>query len=1601
MDLDWSQACASAAARSDPRILYYFQDPDGSEMWSRWDMQETPPDILITNYSMLNVMLMRGVEADMFDQTRRWLAEDKRNQFHLVVDELHSYRGTPGTEVGYLLRTLLHRIGLTPDSPQLRIIATSASIDKGDPGSLGFLEQFFGRDRSTFIIVPGYSAGFSSSTAVSSHEVALASFDRDLDQGDATRAARGLEAAVGLPSSGEAVDRTLDRCLQHIGALEPVSRAGQNGPFTLAAVAAELFPGGGSAAVAAARGLIRALVLARTPLGTAPLPLRTHLFFHNAGRLWVCVNPSCPGRSGLTPPQAQAPPVGILYSEPGPRCGLCSSRVLELLYCQPCGEVFIGGYRKLDTQSPNAWYLSPDYPDIEGVPDKAASLRRTAGEYLVFWPSDSRPLIKRTDAGPRWQWQEEGVRGYRWTPAVLEHTSGRLTLQRHAVASRPGMTSGYAFVSPVDTANAFPSKCPHCGADWVKRRLHSPVRDLGSGFQRIVQLLCDALIREMPQGAGRKLVLFSDSRQDAAKLSTGIKLAHYRDVVRQIAYGELRNQLVTAGAAHSRALSIHMDAQEFLRLEQKRDQSGLDQSERERRQALLSSLSPAVAGEVARFASVGGVAPAVLLPPPAPGPFMSLTFSSLLDTVRSGLLALGMNPGGPQPSLHTFRPSPRGPSVDWTTLVDWTVTPPMYRTGLQPLERALLSDIEESLKQVVVQAVLFADGSRDFESLNLGFLWITAQGPNTVEEQAAASLVRLLAQRRRWRGADVEGQSQMPSYGDDYLTAVATRLGANPQTFKARVVSLLGSALDQANWWVVVDNMLVVSPRPATTNDVDVHECGRCSRSHLHASATVCTGCRAVLPPAVKHSVLALPSDYYEFLARCPHPPFRLNCEELTGQTNTTDRRLRQRRFQEVFMQNEIGLAVGVDLLSVTTTMEAGVDIGSLQGIGLANMPPVRFNYQQRVGRAGRRGSGMSVALTLCRGRSHDDYYFERPQLITADPPPGPYVDVTREEIARRVVSKEVLRRAMQGVPLAYSGDNVHGEFGTVADWQSHRPVVQSWLSAHVPEIQDICGAVLRRTAMDSSAGLSAMVNHVSHGLVPMIDTVAAHPESLPHLALSERLASLGVLPMFGFPTRVRMLFHEYPRAQQGSWPPERGVVDRDIDIAISQFAPGAQTVKDDQLHTAVGVVDFRPSAGTISAAPNPLGSPIAVGICRSCQALVEQPVATGGCPFCSAARGGGAYRAPVELNEPPGFNTWWAINAEFSGGFEFTPRALRARLGKMLNNPTQRRNFVVDAGQARVYRINDNDGQDFEFRKIDGQDVWISDDAFRQALLDLPQAARAAIRPPQYDNTPPLRRSLAAISTTDVLTAGIDVAPVGLCLNPVVPEARAAWCSLGFLLRRAAAVRLDVAESELELGIQPVIDFSSPFAPPTARVFISDSLENGAGYSTHLGDPARFEDLLLFMLGQLGKKSRDFHDPLVHQTHEAECASACHRCLREYGNMPYHPLLDWRLALDMARLALDASAPIDLTSSWWASLVGRVAAPYFLGLGMTPTTLGGLPAGISTMTNEVFILVHPLWDRDRANFRPEVAAAVADAERRRLRWELRSVFRAVRFPYE
>ena len=137
-----------------PEMLSHLTDPRLGEMVTRWDMVAAPPDVLITNYSMLNVLLMRQLEAPMLEATRAWLENDPSSAITLVVDELHLYRGTQGAEVGMIIRNFLSRLGLDARSSQVRCIGTSASLT-GEESGPQFLERLFGVDRRRFAVVPG------------------------------------------------------------------------------------------------------------------------------------------------------------------------------------------------------------------------------------------------------------------------------------------------------------------------------------------------------------------------------------------------------------------------------------------------------------------------------------------------------------------------------------------------------------------------------------------------------------------------------------------------------------------------------------------------------------------------------------------------------------------------------------------------------------------------------------------------------------------------------------------------------------------------------------------------------------------------------------------------------------------------------------------------------------------------------------------------------------------------------------------------------------------------------------------------------------------------------------------------------------------------------------------------------------------------------------------------------------------------------------------------------------------------------------------------------------------------------------------------------
>src|SRR5260370_6718655 len=583
----------------------------------------------------------------------------------------------------------------------------------------------------------------------------------------------------------------------------------------------------------------------------------------------------------------------------------------------------------------------------------------------------------------------------------------------------------------------YPARCPRCDTNWARLDIGSPIRTQRTGFQKMAQILSDVLLREVgyQNPNGRKLVVFSDSRQDAAKLSAGMRFAHYRDSIRQTLASALTNQ--GAGAL---AFIAQLNGQALT----------------PQHHNIANAFAGAYPAEVAALSMAQG--PMANQPTPA---FPGLTYrqaaqriqlrasqgphavSQLAIDVSSQLLREGINPGGYSQDVLWTDPANR--SGHWHDLYNWPagMTPSAKpNSQLDANQQNHLTRIrDESLAELM--DIVFASGQRSLESLCIAFPTadrLTFPAPNMDVQEAADGGIRLLGSRHKLSSHDASPPQNTPAYVRNYLRAVANQRGLNAAPLKTDVMNYLTSSgcLNQ----FVLQAPALCLVRAGT----QFYECPQCRRVHLHPAGSVCTDCLPVLNQAQPLTPAQLLSDYYDYLATQPVGLFPLNCEELTGQTNKADGRKRQRLFLDgVLPGNENARTDAIDLLSVTTTMEAGVDIGGLLAVMMANMPPRRFNYQQRVGRAGRRGAGLSLALTLCRGRSHDDYYFQRPSRITSDPPPQPYFDDVQQEIVQRVLAKEVLRQAFQALNLfgSRSTDSVHGEFGTAAQWSQPIPPPQ------------------------------------------------------------------------------------------------------------------------------------------------------------------------------------------------------------------------------------------------------------------------------------------------------------------------------------------------------------------------------------------------------------------------------------------------------------------------------------------------------------------------------------------------------------------------------
>ena len=706
------------AAAVDPSLLDQFSDPREGEMLTRWDMIAAPPDILVTNFSMLNAMLMRDVEEPLFDTTRRWI--ESGGVFTLVVDELHLYRGTSGSEVAMIVRNLLSRLGVAPDSSNLRCIATSASLGDDESG-LDYLEAFFGVDRRSFFVTSGEPRHLTATLPVSRAEV--------------------LTAAEAGPSRDTALVQ-MARELHLPAALAEACRAERDRPRAtrLTTIADRLFD-----EADADRNGIAAALEAIELLGPGPesISFRSHMFARTMRGVWACTNPECTEVDGAD----DLPGIGRLFGIPTSTCG-CGARVLELLYCFECGDISFGGFvagiegtSRLLTSSP-----------VE-VPASSAGLvfRRPYSSYVWYRPGTLPP-------GRRWSHANAPGGG------SVELTFGAAHWDPFLGAVTPGRTPSTGVVMnvrglPVDeswSVPALPERCPHCDlrtgtqdlGQFYRGIVRSPIRAHTAGLAQATQLLLSQLHRSMGATAEEsRTIVFTDSRDDVARAAVGVERNHFRDLVRQLVRKQLedpgldRTEVARRGAADESSLSDEERAAfDELSIH---DPSLV-------RAYMRASMDHATLDDATRIAQFE--ASEVRTRGRRPWPV-------ILQRTMADLVDLGVNPAGPKASMGHLVADGRLPWYQaqrppiaglWEPLAPEVVTHDLARQ-------------RESLATELASSIFDRVG-RDVESIGLG--WIDADValngwpiPTEVASGVFRAVIRILGTARRYAGGN-------PSLGD-------------------------------------------------------------------------------------------------------------------------------------------------------------------------------------------------------------------------------------------------------------------------------------------------------------------------------------------------------------------------------------------------------------------------------------------------------------------------------------------------------------------------------------------------------------------------------------------------------------------------------------------------------------------------------------------------------------------------------------------------------------------------------------------------------------------------------------------------------------------
>lgn len=1462
--------------------------PDDRELITRDEVQRTCPDILITNYSMLEYMLMRPIERSIFKQTTEWLESNPGNRLILVLDEAHMYRGTGGAEVALLIRRLMARLQISRD--RLQCILTSASLGEGAEAEAAVLD-FAGKltgltseSNRRFKLIKGVQESVNHAQPGTFQEAEiLAKFNLDDFQKGIVEHHPGRTALLPLvsdlswgtlPSDWDDIPDFLYRKMKNWGPAELMVESLSGHAVQVDELSSTLFPRVPEMiSHPATEALIALGTFAQNKHdGRVFLPTRLHLFYRGLPALYACTDVACTDRLGTEETQSI---LGCLHTTPRLRCTCHSkSRVYELLTHRDCGAAFIKGYTRATADS---FLLHEPVGDV-GIQDSSERF------YDVQLLVDGEPHVDALqDCNLLW----------------LDAKTGRLA--REEPRDKRGFLRVYAPVPKTGNGeDRVFGRCPICLRTWRGR---SKIMDLSTkGEAPFANLVKEQLFLQSPKitetskypNGGRKVLLFSDGRQKAARLA--------RDIPREVEWDSFRQAISLAVRKYHQVT--------------------------DRDPRINSSLYGALIAVASEFNTIF---------------FDGPDRKELLKAVKE------------------FRDELDG-SLEVAIEENWDFTPPQsyYRLLLRQLcspefslRAATLGYVRPASIERLIQELRRINESLsrdDVEQISVSFV------QEVLSDYAFETESLISASVRR----DAAGHPQNSWASDGKLPNAVRNILIQSFGLRYDDVEKIEGVLRRklchslGDAYVLKGNEVSLTIRP----DETWYQCNACtylSPVHLAGHCVNC-GSREVQPliPESSEYIRARKGFLREpvMLALSGlKSPKNITAEEHTAQLSQRDTgnlfattEKYELRFQDILIEDDEG---AVDVLSSTTTMEVGIDIGSLVAVGLRNVPPQRENYQQRAGRAGRRGSSVSTVITYAQGGPHDSYYFHHPAWIVSGQPRLPMIKTDNAKIAQRHVNAYLMQTFFhhridegtvedlnynQGIlsVLGTASDffqNTNGNltFEEFSQWvrvlilESYSPIMEnivrwlptdissdmySWVKATAKELLDQLKAVrdMVKIPLEKSSGVPLDTNDED-----TVETGYDFGDSRDELL--SFLFDQGLLPSYAFPIDLCSFVIEGKESRLGGF---KVVVkerpQQSIDKSLSEYAPGRLIVVDKITYRSGGITanSSLPTdpdrALPLFESKRNLRPYVSCPRCTFVQDLIADPQNLENCPVCQGPLEKGEMLIPevfhpergesLNLNDTEQEYTY-ATSAQFPVPVSVDDLQEWTNVGENIR--------VTYARNKRLVMVNKGDSETNEgfsiCEKCGAASVFDSH-KFQQREHVRPYKVEPKSGVYARERCDGLFRQvfLGHQFQTDLLVLRINLqSPLvrRLDANVSANVLHDALRTISEVLILATSECLDLDPSEFHAGYRLV----RPQSGDAIRgdIYLFDTLSGGAGYGEQAG---KVVDVIL-------SKSLERLENCP-----AHCDTSCTECLRHYQNQYWHSNLDRRLGAALLRYCLFGTVP-------------------------------------------------------------------------------------------